>query len=54
MEWLVEADSEEAALEMMDDDDKTPWEEGNETWLGPAWGVCGTDMEDRVKEEVDG
>lgn len=47
MEWIVEAENEKQALEMLDDDDKTPSEAADTCYLGSA--MFQESLEDEVE-----
>lgn len=50
LEWVVEAEDGDAALEMLDNDDQTPNDAADEEWLGPVFGLTGPDLEDDIEE----
>lgn len=59
MRWTVEAPNEEAALAMLDhesshdDQGSTPWDLGDEEWLGPYSGTTAEENEDASLELED-
>jgi hypothetical protein len=49
MEWVVKASSEAEALAMMSEDEHTPMDQADESWLGPIDGVPDHELDDRVE-----
>ena len=48
--WTVEAETEEEALAMLDDEDQTPTESADEVWIGPVQNHTRSEMRDSVQE----